>query len=242
MQLSVIVPVYNAGDYLAPCVESLLRLPLDKEIILVDDGSTDGAVDRVSQQYPQLVCLRQANQGVSAARQRALSQAKGDWVWFVDADDSIEGCTALVDLEKVPNDCGLLTLPYIWEQEGLATRHEAQSGEVPYNLWRCLFRREWIVRGNVHFTLGRKYGEDQEFILRYLLATSGKTLALPGPVYHYTMRPTGAMQQKNTRWRQRHDVTCVLLGFVGQALTQGKVGQPWVREQIKRLLKTISVI
>ena len=242
MQLSVVVPVYNAGVYLSPCIESLTRLPWDKEIILVDDGSTDGAVEKVCQQYPELICIRQSNQGVSAARQRALSRVTGDWVWFVDSDDMVEDCPQQIDLNSVPSDCTLLTLPYIWEQGDSIVRHEAQRGEVPYNLWRCLFRREQIERSNVHFTIGRKYGEDQEFILRYLLATTGQTLALSGPVYHYTMRPTGAMQQKNTRWRQRHDVTCVLLGFVGQALLWGQMGQPWVREQIKRLLKTISVI
>ena len=243
MLLSVIVPVYNAGEYLLPCIESLIALPVEKEIIVVDDGSTDGAVERLAERnFVDVKVYRQENHGVSAARNEGMKHACGEWLWFVDADDSVEQPVLPFDWSEVPDQVKLLTLPYVWEQDGTATHYAAQDDDVPYNLWRCMFRRQAIERHNLRFTLGRRYAEDQEFILHYLLAEAGEIRSAIAPTYHYTMRATGAMKKKDTRGRQRRDVTCVLLGFVGRALCRGKLMEPWVQGQIKRLLKTISVI
>ena len=92
MELSVIVPVYNAEKYLCACLESLVALKIeDYEIILINDGSTDGSqriIDQYAQRYPQLVkSVTQPNSGVSCARNLGLSKATGTYVAFVDSDD-----------------------------------------------------------------------------------------------------------------------------------------------------------
>lgn len=242
MLLSVIVPVYNAGKYLKPCIDSLLALPLEKEIIVVDDGSTDGAVERLSVIDYRLSIIRQTNQGVSAARNAGLKQAKGDWVWFVDADDRTLPQPSLKGRDQYAQVDSTLLLPFIWDENGKAIRYDANDGDIPYNLWRCWFRREHIEKYDIRFSVGRKYAEDQEFILKYLLKVGSETKALDGPVYHYTMRCTGAMMRKNVRWKQRWDVWCVLLGFVGRSITSGKISQKWVRNQIRRIIKYLIVI
>ncbi len=240
MLLSVIVPVYNAGEYLKPCIESLLALPWEMEIIVVDDGSTDGAVEQLSVISYRLSIIRQTNQGVSAARNAGLKVAKGDWVWFVDADDKVK-VNPNSNLNPNPNS-NLCVLPFIWEENGEAKRFEAQDGEIPYNLWRCWFRRDMIEKNYLQFVLGRKYAEDQEFILRYLLAIQSETKALDGPVYHYTMRASGAMMRKNVSWKKRWDIWCVLWCFVGNAFVAGLITKKWVRQQIRRLIKNLSII
>ncbi|MBP5716043.1 MAG: glycosyltransferase family 2 protein [Bacteroidales bacterium] len=241
MLLSVIVPVYNAGEHLAPCLRSLIAVPVEKEIIVVDDGSSDGAIERLPKDIGQEIQLiRQANRGVSAARNAGLERAQGEWLWFADADDEVE-CNEAISLlaNGISADAQLLTLPFIWEEDGQCRAFTASDGEVPYNLWRCWFRRESVMRHGLHFTVGRRYGEDQEFILSYLLATGTTARALATPTYHYTMRTSGVMRRPGTRCRQRHDVTAVLFGFMANATARGKIAQKWVLHEVKRLIKNI---
>lgn len=255
MLLSVIVPAYNAGEYLKPCLESILALPIEKEVILVDDGSTDGAVGRLSIRDERLVMISQTNQGVSAARNTGLTKAKGEWVWFVDADDVV--CDNLnhnanhnanltpegvMTIGNNLNDVALLVLPFVWEEKGAAQRFDAHDGEIPYNLWRCWFQRKQIEKYGVRFTPGRKYAEDQEFILKYLLRTSCKTQAVEGPTYHYTMRLSGAMMRPDTKKTQRTDLWNVLWSLFWNAFLTGNLLKKWVILQHKRLIKNLIII
>ena len=91
--ISVIVPVYNAERYLADCLESLIRQThRELEILVIDDGSTDGSAalcERFAGQDGRIRLLRKENSGVSSARNLGLDEAQGEYVAFVDADDWI---------------------------------------------------------------------------------------------------------------------------------------------------------
>lgn len=91
--VSVIIPVYNVEDYLDRCVASVVGQTFQNiEVILVDDGSTDGSAgicDRWSARDSRVKTLHQANQGVSAARNAGLQAASGNWILQVDSDDYI---------------------------------------------------------------------------------------------------------------------------------------------------------
>ncbi|MDR0875294.1 MAG: glycosyltransferase [Clostridiales Family XIII bacterium] len=91
--LSVIVPVYNAGEWLEPCVRSILNQSVrDLELILVDDGSADGsgaACDAFAAEDERVCVIHRENGGVSRARNAGLDRAAGDYIAFVDCDDYI---------------------------------------------------------------------------------------------------------------------------------------------------------
>lgn len=91
--ISVIVPVYNVRDYLDECVSSLLGQTMnDIEIILVDDGSTDGSgelCDRYARNDPRVKVIHQENMGLGLARNSGLQAASGTYIGFVDSDDVV---------------------------------------------------------------------------------------------------------------------------------------------------------
>ena len=91
--ISIIVPVYNVEKYLRECLDSISQLKtVTWEAILVDDGSTDTSgkiCDEYAKQDSRFRVIHQKNAGVSAARNAGLDAAKGEWIWFVDSDDSI---------------------------------------------------------------------------------------------------------------------------------------------------------
>lgn len=95
MRFSVVVPVFNADAYLSACLESVLRQTFtDYEVIVVDDGSTDGSgaiADGYSNSYKQVRVLHCENQGPFLARRQGIKSCTGDYVVFLDADDALRG-------------------------------------------------------------------------------------------------------------------------------------------------------
>ena len=94
VKVSVTIPIYNTGKYLAECIESVINQSLkDIEIILVDDGSPDNAgkiCDEYALKDSRIKVFHQENQGVAAARNTGLENATGEYLYFLDSDDMIE--------------------------------------------------------------------------------------------------------------------------------------------------------
>lgn len=89
--ISVIIPAYNADIYIEQCLSSLFcQTYKHLEIIVVDDGSTD-RTSEIVKTFP-VKLIRQENQGVSVARNRGISEATGEYIHFVDADDYLNIC------------------------------------------------------------------------------------------------------------------------------------------------------
>ena len=91
VRISVIMPCYNSGRYLAECIDSVLaQTVLDFELILIDDGSSDDTMtiaSRYAEMDSRVSVYYQENSGVSAARNLGLMHASGEWITFVDSDD-----------------------------------------------------------------------------------------------------------------------------------------------------------
>ena len=127
MKVSVIIPVYNVEHYLERCVQSVLRQTYkDLEIILVDDGSTDGSgklCDKIAGRDLRVRVIHQENQGLSGARNTGIRQAQGDYAIFIDSDDEWlldDGLDALVRQCDEKTDMVAFKMVHIWDQ----SRHE----------------------------------------------------------------------------------------------------------------------
>lgn len=89
MRVSALIPTYNRRPYVFRAIDSVLAqtIPLD-EVIVVDDGSTDGTIEAIRRRYRcRVAVFRQENKGVSAARRLAIEEARGEWIAFLDSDD-----------------------------------------------------------------------------------------------------------------------------------------------------------
>lgn len=92
--LSIIVPVYNVERYLEECLNSLLRLKMEKEIIVVNDGSKDGSLELLkryeSMKLENFLVINKENEGLSEARNVGMRAARGRYIYFIDSDDFID--------------------------------------------------------------------------------------------------------------------------------------------------------
>jgi len=88
MKISVIIPTYNRIDLLKRAIDSVLNQSIQPfDIIVVDDGSTDGTSDMIQQKYKSINLIQQKNSGVSVARNNGIKNAQGDWIALLDSDD-----------------------------------------------------------------------------------------------------------------------------------------------------------
>ena len=114
--VSAIVPVYNVGDYVGSCIESLANQTYENiEIIVINDGSTDDSLSVCrawEAKDSRVIVIDQANQGVSVARNAGLAASTGEWICFVDGDDWMEADAIERMLDCVSNDTDILITDY----------------------------------------------------------------------------------------------------------------------------------
>ena len=93
MKLSVIIPLYNSGHFLSRCIGSLLNQDIDindYEVLIINDGSTDNSLDialEFANNHSNVFVHNKANGGVGSARNKGISLAKGEYIYFIDPDD-----------------------------------------------------------------------------------------------------------------------------------------------------------
>ena len=211
--ISIIVPVYNARGYLVRCLESLISQTYKNlEIILVNDGSTDGSgavCDEFSCRDSRVQVIHQKNAGVSAARNAALVRARGDYVFFLDADDVLPA-NSLETLSGKMSPTALVSgsMRQIWNHaicdEGLALPdrafsveemlrllfHEEELGYQGF-LWNKLFDLRLIREYGIRFDPQIRYNEDRLFITEYLLHCNAAYM-ISDVVYLYRIHAASA--------------------------------------------------
>lgn len=151
--LSVIIPMYNCEKYIEACLDSILNsdLPKDEyEVIIINDGSKDRGpeiAEKYAAQYGNFRYYDQENQGQSVARNYGIREAKGEYVWFVDADDRFEGSVIDVYGElKQHSELDIIAFSMnVVTEQNVFVRTECTQPDVPHNL--IVSGRDAIVKG-----------------------------------------------------------------------------------------------
>lgn len=215
MFLSVVIPVYNCEPYLPECLDSLLDQDLDRseyEIICVNDGSTDGSLAilrRYADREQNVKVLEQTNQGVCSARNHGMDEAKGDYVWFVDADDFIQR-NILGKLKRIaceaPNERISMSGYYIFEgaftpeEERRYRDHSLVANHWTYDVFvtKNLLKRAFLLEHSMKFRYEQlKHSEDQIFLYELCQFHPRQLVFDEEPVYFYRARPDSATHPKS---------------------------------------------
>lgn len=215
--ISIIVPVYKVRDYLPGCLDSILANDTsDCEIILVDDGSPDdsGAIcDRYAEAHPDLIrVIHQANGGLGAARNTGLAEAKGEWLFFIDSDDTIAPNSLRVLKDAIllggADVIGFQFCADDGEHPPVPQSSGFAAVDAPFRLsdrkdyllslpsaWMRIWKRSLFLESGIRYP-SRVWYEDIRTTAK-LLALSDGIRVLPDHLYNYLSRPGSIMNAKN---------------------------------------------
>lgn len=207
-KVSIIVPVYNAQEYLKRCVDSILSQDYrDFELLLMDDGSKDASgeiCDAYAQQDGRVRVVHKENTGVSDTRNQALELARGTFLQFLDSDDWIvpEATRLLVRSMEEYNCDMVISDFYRVSGERLAQKGDIEEDKVMSRqefasymienpadfyygvLWNKMYRRSIIEEYHIRMDTSISWCEDFLFNLEYILHAN-VFYALQAPVYYY---------------------------------------------------------
>lgn len=215
--ISVIIPIYNAEMYLKYCIDSVLRSSYhDFELLLVDDGSTDGS-NSICYEYAKkdsrIRVLAQDNEGVSSARNHAIQESRGEWVIFLDSDDKIsENFLSLIHgyggtAELLFFDFAYSAEQIVWNKKVAVIEMKADDRIKADLIGKCIrmkqlveggntnlcspcakaYRREVLMENHICFPKSVSLGEDELFNLEYFQYIT-EYAYIRTPVYSVTMR------------------------------------------------------
>jgi glycosyltransferase involved in cell wall biosynthesis len=239
MIASVIVPVFNAEEFLDDTLSSIVAQSYrDIEIICVDDGSTDNSL-RILEAYrnrdPRITVIPQNNMGPSAARNAGLRQAVGEYVFFLDADDVFHEDLVKTVMQRVEQE-NIEIVIYNYCSYDMRTKHTSDAVlscdyasddrtmtayDIPdrifssfgNNAWTKAFRREFLVQNNLEFDADLRWAEDALFTNKALVLA--KTICFIDKVLvTYRMHENNSNQSLNKLPTNGLDFVGRLHGFL----------------------------
>lgn len=216
--VTIIMPVYNVDGHLERAIESALNQRQECEIILVNDGSTDGSAkicEYYARKEPLLIqVVHQKNQGSGVARNAGLEKAKGKYIYFADPDDYFEETLIQENVqeaeeknadivifgyteENVKNPekrkIHLPNLPQMNGKEEFRKHFRNVYYFSPYALWNKLYRRDFLVANAIHFT-DQKLGQDALFNID-VFRELGRVAVNRKAYYHYVVHEGSAVNR-----------------------------------------------
>ena len=228
--VSFILTYYNLPvGLLKECIDSILALslrPAERELIIVDDGSEQSPMNELMAYGDDITYVRQANGGVSAARNTGLQMARGEYVQFVDGDDRLiqapyEHCLDIIRYQQeadvvlfdFTHDLQDVTVPPD-DKPKVSGPEYLRNNNLQGAACCCLFRQG--VRGSLTFTPGIAYGEDEEFTPQLLLRAEA-VYATNAKAYYYRERDTSAVHQTDqAHIQKRLDDTATVISRLNQ--------------------------
>ena len=235
-RVSVVVPAYNATGYLEyALVSALAQTVPDLEVVVVDDASTDPTPEvarRASERDPRVRVLRNArNVGPAASRNRAIDEARGEWIALLDADDvwsplrlevmlAYAGGADVVgdDVRVVRESSAKPGREASWSllrEQGLNLREPRMLDALEFarhdlGLLKPLMRNSFLEEHGLRYGANLRYNED--FLLYFeLLASGARWLQLPDAYYLYHKHDDATTRDKGALWRSAAETTQVLL-------------------------------
>lgn len=245
MKLSMILPAYNVSGYIDACLECVTTQDIpadDYEIIVVNDGSTDDTpqhIERWAARHRNIKVINQENQGLSAARNRGLELATGEYIWFIDSDDTIcPNCIGrlLAACDRLQTDmfCVGPSIPFSnkFSQDFdvsscisdvcIGGGNWIQSGQAVLGAWCYIIRRDFWLLHDLKFVKGISY-EDTECMSRSLYFV-GKICGLSKfSVYNYVQRRGSIMNSKpNLKKLKSHSTIIKTLSAFAKSVANDK--------------------
>lgn len=221
IQVSIVVPMYNVDKYLEECLQSLLKQKVEKQIILIDDGSSDKTYSiaaRYASEHPCISLICQDNSGQSVARNKGLKMATGEYVFFCDSDDYIDD-DALKNLYELckkddldylktgwktcfPNGTMQWNLPpdtlECLDEMTLSQDLFLNTIKKWYNVipWNGIYKRSWLIKNELFFPEGIQF-EDNTYHLKVSLTDiSARCMVIKFPFYNVRIRENSTTSGK----------------------------------------------
>lgn len=198
MTISVIIPVYNTETYLDQCIQSVLAQTYKNwEMLLINDGSTDSSgtiCDKYAAKDPRIQVIHQTNSGVTAARRAGVERARGEYLYFVDADDSIANDTLEYMLKHMSDGVDMVAE---WNHTCQLDRDsfcQALFKQQGWYVYGKLYRKHLFHDDTLSASRYFKIGEDFLMQLRIARFLEGKIVGVAEQKYRYnTENPNSAM-------------------------------------------------
>ena len=201
--ISVIIPVYNGAAFVENCIRSILNQSYqDLEIIVIDDGSTDNSYqicESLAKEDGRILLIHQENSGVSAARNKGIALARGEYIMFVDSDDQLLDGAIMPTVLAEKWDCLLFDMQNCEDGKERQIKKLNLIKNLPLEKTEILkaacenklnsscakiYRRELVTRNNLTFDESMVVAEDAKFVLD-VIEKSKQIGYIPKPIYRY---------------------------------------------------------
>ena len=209
MNISVIIPAFNAEKYIDKCLDYLLNqdYKLNYEIIIVDDGSKDETLKilkKYEKKHPNIKVISQKNSGQAVARNRAIDLAKGKYLMFVDIDDFVDKTILSKMFSVIDKENADLVYCDYYEyygddklilKENYFTDDSKKNGILAnFAPWGKLYRTEFLKKSGLRFLEGKLF--EDIAIVPVLAALSNKSIRLAEPLYYYNCSNVSSIRKK----------------------------------------------
>lgn len=255
MTLSIIIPAYNRERFIEGCIRSLVAGGVtDTEILVVDDGSTDNTaaiVGGLCEEIPSIRLIKQENQGPGAARNTGAKAASGEWIWFIDSDDTIipGGLPYVHDAIRAYPDVDALVISETWtfddpsrnyldiplppKKADLSGKEALRNRVFPY--WcphRFIFRRHLLNNPWLYFP--EHINHEDEYFGLVLVYLAKRLHILDKSIYHYIQHEGSIMSSVNiNNVRDYYGIFLAKAAFVDSDAVEEK-DRRWLNGLISR--------
>jgi poly(ribitol-phosphate) beta-N-acetylglucosaminyltransferase len=260
LKVSVVIPVYNPGEYFTPCIESLTSQTLPQEefeVICIDDGSTDDTPERLDElaaRYPNIRVIHQPNSGwPGQPRNVGLDAARGEYVFFADHDDWL-GTEALERLYDFATSCGSdvvlpkmagvhRRIPRVVFRETIRRCTISDSSIMDSLTPHKLFRRDFLNDHHIRFPEGKRRLEDHHFVVTsYLLAKVVSIYAEYTCYFHIRRIDAANAGLRKTNWQgyfdNLADAIDVVVAYTEPGEERDRIFRRWLQvEMVQRLTR-----